>query len=47
MLVYCMKCKEKTESAGQELVKMKNGKDREASVCAVCGCKKSRMVSSK
>ena len=40
-----MKCKQKTADKNPQIVEMKGGRKRVASTCAVCGTKKSRMVS--
>jgi hypothetical protein len=44
LLLYCFKCKSKTESENNERVKTSNGKWRIISNCCICGCKKSSFV---
>ena len=41
--IYCLKCREKTDSDGVEEVVMKNGREAATGVCTVCGTKKFRM----
>ena len=46
MIIYCFKCKQKTETlAGVEL-KSSNGRDMIKGTCSICGTKKSVFVSS-
>ena len=42
-LIYCFKCRTKTESNDLEQVVLKNRRDATRGVCAVCGTKKFRM----
>ena len=42
-LIYCFKCRAKTESNDLEQVVLKNRSDATRGVCAVCGTKKFRM----
>ena len=46
MIIYCLKCKQKTETlAGVEL-KSSNGRSMIKGTCYICGCKKSVFLSS-
>ena len=42
-LIYCFKCRTKTESNDLEQVVLKNRRDATRGVCAVCGTKKFRL----
>ena len=42
-LVYCVKCKAKTESVGMVNITMKNGRDATQCRCAVCDTTKYRI----
>ena len=42
-LIYCFKCKAKTESNDLEQVVLKNHRDATRAVCAVCGTRKFRI----
>ena len=42
-LIYCFKCRVKTESNDLEQVVLKNRRDATRAVCAVCGTKKFRI----
>ena len=42
-LIYCVKCKEKTDNVDAERVTMKNGRATTRATCAVCGTKKFRI----
>ena len=42
-LIYCVKCKVKTDNVDAERVKMKNGRGATRAMCAVCGTKKFRI----
>ena len=44
-LVYCVKCRQKTESVDAENITMKNGRPATTSKCAVCNTKKFRIGS--
>ena len=44
MLIYCLKCKNDTESVNSTMLKTKNGRTMLSSKCAVCGSKKSRFM---
>ena len=45
LLLYCVKCRKKTESeAGGETIKTKNNRFRLISNCCICGTKKSSFV---
>ena len=41
-LIYCVKCKAKTESADLKPVTMKNGRAAAQATCVVCGARKMR-----
>ena len=43
VLVYCVKCREKTGSSGLEAITMKNGRPATARRCTVCGTRKFRI----
>ena len=43
LMMYCVRCRDKTESNNVQEVVMKNGKDAVSSTCAVCGAKKFRI----
>ena len=43
ILIYCVKCKEKTNSNDVEQVTMKNGRLAARSTCVVCGTRKFRI----
>ena len=43
VLVYCVKCKEKTGSSGLQAITMKNGRPATACKCIVCGTRKFRI----
>lgn len=43
-LIYCVKCKEKTNSKNIEMVKNKNNTLRSSSICCICNSKKSQFV---
>ena len=45
-LVYCVKCKTKTEQKDAKVVTMKNGKPASQGNCAVCGTKTNLILSS-
>ena len=42
-LIYCFKCRTKTESNDLEQVVLKNRRDATRAVCAVCGTRKFRL----
>ena len=42
-LIYCVKCRVKTDNVDAERVTMKNGRGATRAVCAVCGTKKFRI----
>ena len=46
MIIYCLKCKQKTETIDQSEVKSKNGRDMFKGSCSNCGTKKSVFISS-
>ena len=41
--IYCVKCKEKTESADMAAVTMKNGRAATQATCVVCSTRKFRI----
>ena len=43
LMVYCFKCRSKTESRNVEEVVLKNGRDGIKCVCTVCGTSKFRI----
>ena len=47
MIIYCLKCKQKTETLDGVELKSSNGRDMIKGTCSVCGTKKSVFVSSK
>ena len=44
-LIYCVKCKTKTESKDAQQVTMKNGRAATRAVCVACGTNKFRIGS--
>ena len=44
MLSYCLKCKKNTDSINPKVLKTTNGKTMILSQCALCGCKKSKLI---
>ena len=47
MIIYCLKCKQKTETLASVEMKSINGRNMIKGTCSVCGTKKSVFVSSK
>ena len=47
MIIYCLKCKHKTETIDQLEMKSSNGRNMIKGTCSVCGTNKSVFVSSK
>lgn len=43
-MIYCLKCKKKTETLDQHNVVSKNGRPMTKGICAVCGSKKSEFI---
>ena len=43
VLVYCVKCREKTGSSGLQAITMKNGRPATTGRCTVCGARKVRI----
>jgi hypothetical protein len=41
---YCVKCKRKTESVGEQKIKTKNGRNAIKGKCAKCGTVKFKFV---
>ena len=41
--IFCVKCKEKTDSSDVRGVTMKNGRPATQAICVVCGTKKFRI----
>ena len=46
MIIYCLKCKQKTETLDGVELKTSNGRNMIKGICSVCGTKKSVFVSS-
>jgi len=46
-MIYCVKCKKKTETTNEHETTTKNGKRMLAGNCAVCGTKKGQFIKSK
>ena len=46
MIIYCLKCKQKTETIDQMEVQSKNGREMIKGNCSICGTKKSVFISS-
>ena len=46
MIIYCLKCKQKTETLDGVELKSSNGRNMIKGICSVCGTKKSVFVSS-
>ena len=44
MHMYCLRCKQNTESKNIEKATSKNNRKMLKSICSVCGCKKSRFI---
>ncbi len=42
-LIYCVKCRVKTDNVDAERVTMKNGRGATRATCAACGTKKFRI----
>ena len=47
MIIYCLKCKQKTETTDFLEMKSSNGRNMIKGICSICGTKKSVFVSSK
>ena len=47
MIIYCLKCRQKTETMASVEMKSINGRNMIKGICSVCGTKKSVFVSSK
>ena len=47
MIIYCLKCKQKTETTDYLEMKSSNGRNMIKGICSICGTKKSVFVSSK
>ena len=45
MIIYCLKCKHKTETIDYLEMKSSNGRDMIKGICSICGTKKSVFVS--
>ena len=41
--IYCVRCKEKTDSNDIQEVVMKNGRDATSALCSACGARKFRI----
>ena len=46
MIIYCLKCKQKTETIEVQSVQSKNGREMIKGNCSICGTKKSVFISS-
>ena len=46
MIIYCLKCKQKTETIDYLEMKSSNGRNMIKGICSICGSKKSVFVSS-
>ena len=46
MIIYCLKCKQKTETFDQLKLQSKNGREMIKKSCSICGIKKSVFISS-
>ena len=46
MIIYCLKCKQKTETIDQMEVQSKNSREMIKGSCSICGTKKSVFISS-
>ena len=46
MIIYCLKCKQKTDTTNNVEVKSKNGRAMIKGNCSICGTKKSVFISS-
>ena len=44
ILLYCLKCRKKTESENPKVLKTKNGRIMSLSNCAVCDSKNPRFI---
>jgi len=44
MDIRCMKCKKMTPSVDEKIVRMKNGMERIAAKCSICGSGKSKIL---
>lgn len=44
-MTYCMKCKKQTDTNNISVKKNKKGVNMMMGTCAVCGCKKSKLIS--
>ena len=47
MIIYCLKCKQKTETLDGVELKSSNGRNMIKGTCSICGTKKSVFLSSK
>jgi len=45
-MIYCLKCKKKTDTKDEHKTVSKNGRSMIKGTCAVCGSKKSEFVKS-
>ena len=46
-MIYCVKCRRKTDTVGLEEVMTSNGRRRKVGTCTVCGARKSQFVAAK
>ena len=44
MLSYCLKCRKNTENKNPKAVRTENGRMKLLSKCAVCDCKKPKLI---
>ena len=44
--IYCVKCREKTNTKSEKMTTTVNGRNRLAGICSVCGTKKGMFVNS-
>mgnify|MGYP003524816799 CR=1 FL=1 len=45
MIIYCLKCKQKTETIEVQSVQSQNGREMIKGSCLICGTKKSVFIS--
>lgn len=44
-MIYCLKCKDKTDTKNSEIITTKNNKSAMKGICTICGTKKFRFLS--
>ena len=47
MMIYCVRCKRKTETRNLQETMTSNGRRRKTGICTVCGSKKSQFIATK